>query len=211
MDNATVVPAGPDGGIQVMSTDNGDLVIDMNGYYVVATTIQGQTGLQGAPGVPGVPGPAGPTGATGATGRPGDTGPAGPPGPPGPPGLPAGIFVIPTTLTAHTTNDSSWSVTSAQTGVFGISHLTAAPASCTPNMTIHPGMGESATFTVYQAVLPRGFTGPPGRGRAVMSCTSADGTSACTATANGPVEALSMMYLVPTGGTGSALVEFSCR
>jgi hypothetical protein len=333
VDNAAIVPAGPDGGIQVMSTNSGDLVIDMNGYYVLATTIQGQTGPQGPPGSPGVPGPTGVTGTTGATGEngppgptgavgaigpvgtpgipgpvgaagaigpagtpgipgpvgaagpigsagipgpvgaagaigpagtpgipgpvgaagpigpagipgpvgaagaigpagiagpvgpagpvgavgaigpAGPTGPAGPPGPPGPSGLAGAVpEPIASTLTAHTTDDPSWSVTnSAQAGVLGISHLTVAPASCTPSMTIHPRMGESATFTVYEAVLTAGFTGSPAQGRAVMSCTSADGTSSCTARANGPVEAFSMVYMIPTGGRGSALVEFSCR
>ena len=78
VDNMAVVPAGADGGIQVLSTNNGDLVIDMNGYYVQATTIQGPSGPQGPPGA---------TGLTGATGAASTV--AGPPGPVGPPG-PAG-------------------------------------------------------------------------------------------------------------------------
>jgi hypothetical protein len=81
VDNMAVVPAGADGGIQLLSTDNGDLVIDMNGYYVQATTIQGPSGPQG---------PTGNTGATGATGAAstvaGATGAPGPAGPPGPVG-----------------------------------------------------------------------------------------------------------------------------
>jgi hypothetical protein len=81
VDNMAVVPAGADGGIQLLTTDNGDLVIDMNGYYVQATTIQGPSGPQGPPGAtgaastvpgpagaPGLPGPPGPVGATGAAG-----------------------------------------------------------------------------------------------------------------------------------------------
>ncbi len=50
VDNMAVVPAGADGGIQILTTDNGDLVIDMNGYYVQATTIQGPIGPQGPTG-----------------------------------------------------------------------------------------------------------------------------------------------------------------
>ena len=71
VDNSAIVPAGADGGIQVLATDNCDLVIDMNGYYVQATTVQGPIGPQGPMG------PAGPAGATGATGP---IGPAGAPG-----------------------------------------------------------------------------------------------------------------------------------
>ena len=41
VDNSAIVAAGADGGIQVICTNNGDLVIDMNGYYVQAATIQG--------------------------------------------------------------------------------------------------------------------------------------------------------------------------
>src|SRR6185369_1051441 len=49
VDNPAIVPAGVDGGIQVLSTNNGDLVIDMNGYYVQATTMQGPSGPPGPP------------------------------------------------------------------------------------------------------------------------------------------------------------------
>ena len=52
VDNMAVVPAGADGGIQVLSTNDGDLVIDMNGYYVQAPTIQGPIGPQGPAGKP---------------------------------------------------------------------------------------------------------------------------------------------------------------
>jgi hypothetical protein len=86
VDNSAVVPAGADGGIQVQATNNTDLVIDMNGYYVQATTIQGPAGPQGPPGSDGAngpPGPPGPTGATGSAGAPGAVGPTGPTGPAG--------------------------------------------------------------------------------------------------------------------------------
>jgi len=73
VDNSAVVAAGPDGGIIVQATNNTDLVIDMNGYFIAASA--GPAGAQGAPG------PQGPRGATG---------PAGPAGPPGLPGLSGG-------------------------------------------------------------------------------------------------------------------------
>lgn len=84
VDNSAIVLAGTDGGIQVLATNNTDLVVDMNGYYVQATTIQGPPG----PGGPqGPSGPQGPQGATGPAGPTGATGPAGPQGPTGPQGL----------------------------------------------------------------------------------------------------------------------------
>ncbi len=75
--NSAIVSAGADGGIQVMATHNCDLVIDINGYYVEATTIEGP------PGPPGPQGPKGDTGDTGPQGPIGATGPAGPQGPKG--------------------------------------------------------------------------------------------------------------------------------
>ena len=83
VDNAAIVLAGADGGIQVLTTNNGDLVIDMNGYYVLATTIQGASGPQGSPGSNGGAGPTGATGATGPTGVTGAVGPTGSIGPAG--------------------------------------------------------------------------------------------------------------------------------
>ena len=47
VNNSAIVPAGADGGIQVLSTNDADLVIDMNGYYVQAPTVQGPVGPQG--------------------------------------------------------------------------------------------------------------------------------------------------------------------
>jgi hypothetical protein len=76
VDNAAIVSAGTDGGIQVLSTNATDLVIDMNGYFIQAPAIVGPAG------------PAGPTGATGPQGPAGATGPAGPIGPQGLQGLP---------------------------------------------------------------------------------------------------------------------------
>jgi hypothetical protein len=78
--NSAIVSAGADGGIQVLSTNSGDLVIDMNGYYVQATTMQGAMGPQGpigntgATGAIGLRGPAGNTGAAGTTGAQGPIG-----------------------------------------------------------------------------------------------------------------------------------------
>src|SRR5579862_6568470 len=72
--NSAIVSAGADGGIQVLATNNTDLVIDINGYYVHAAAAQGLSGPQG---------PAGPAGATGATGLRGSIGSAGVAGPAG--------------------------------------------------------------------------------------------------------------------------------
>jgi hypothetical protein len=85
--NSAIVAAGADGGIQVLATNNCDLVIDMNGYFVEAANVQGPSGPQGATGDTGATGPAGPAGAVGPAGPAG--GPAGPAGPTGPAG-PAG-------------------------------------------------------------------------------------------------------------------------
>ncbi len=51
VDNSAVVAAGPDGGIIVQATNDTDLVIDMNGYFIAAAAgPAGPQGLQGRPG-----------------------------------------------------------------------------------------------------------------------------------------------------------------
>ena len=103
VDNSAVVAAGPDGGIQIMASNNADLVIDMNGYYAQAaggpqgpTGPQGPQGAQGPVGLMGATGPAGAigptgnsgqTGAAGAAGAVGQIGPGGATGPAGAAGL----------------------------------------------------------------------------------------------------------------------------
>ena len=77
VDNSAIVTAGPDGGIQVLATDNCDLVIDMNGYFVQATTVQGPRGPQGSIGNTGTTGSIGPRGLIGNTGAAGGIGPRG--------------------------------------------------------------------------------------------------------------------------------------
>jgi hypothetical protein len=83
VDDSAIVQAGADGGIQVLATNNCDLVIDMNGYFVQATAVQGPSGPQGPigktgpTGATGATGPIGPIGSTGATGGSGPRGPIG--------------------------------------------------------------------------------------------------------------------------------------
>ncbi len=91
VDNAAIVAAGSDGGIQVMATNATDLVIDVSGYFIPAPVgpagpagaagLQGPQGPQGSAGAAGAQGPAGANGANGAAGAIGPAGPAysGPP------------------------------------------------------------------------------------------------------------------------------------
>jgi hypothetical protein len=84
VDNSAIVEAGADGGIAVQATDNADLVIDMNGYYIPAAAgPQGSTGPQGPEGSQGPAGPQGPAGVPGTAGLPGPAGPTGATGPAG--------------------------------------------------------------------------------------------------------------------------------
>ena len=85
--NSAIVAAGAGGGIQVLATNNADLVIDMNGYYVQATAVVGPPGPVGATGPEGLPG-------TDST-IPGPTGPTGPPGETGPTGLTGADSTVP--------------------------------------------------------------------------------------------------------------------
>ncbi len=90
--NAVVVGAGTNGSIDVFATNPADVVIDINGYYILASAgVAGPTGATGPAGPTGATGPVGPQGIPGATGT---TGPAGPigttgaTGAGGPPGVP---------------------------------------------------------------------------------------------------------------------------
>jgi len=97
VDNPAIVAGGADGGIQVLSTNNGDLVIDMNGYYVQAPVMQGPVGPQGPSGPQGPIGNSGTTGSAGATGSVGPagaTGGTGATGAGGPTGATGGIGPI---------------------------------------------------------------------------------------------------------------------
>ncbi len=85
VDNAAMVLAGADGGIQVMSTNATDLVIDISGYFIAAPTFgpagpAGAAGPQGLIGPQGAAGAAGSQGPAGSNGSPGALGPAGPAG-----------------------------------------------------------------------------------------------------------------------------------
>ena len=71
--NSVVVSAGTEGSITVFATDETELVLDIDGYFIPAPTA-------------GPAGPAGPTGVTGATGPQGPAGPMGPVGAAGPVG-----------------------------------------------------------------------------------------------------------------------------
>jgi hypothetical protein len=78
---AAIVPGGTtDGGIQVLASNNDDVVIDINGYFVSASTVTGATGATGAAGATGPAGATGASGVTGPTGAIGATGVTGPAG-----------------------------------------------------------------------------------------------------------------------------------
>lgn len=79
--NAAMVMAGtPNGSVSVVVSQNTDLVIDINGYFVAPTGAAGPTGPTGPTGATGATGTMGATGATGGTGSPGPSGATGPAG-----------------------------------------------------------------------------------------------------------------------------------
>ncbi len=100
--NSIMVSAGTGGSIRVFSTDQTDLILDLDGYFIPAPTptpgpagpagAQGPAGPAGPVGLMGPAGPAGATGLPGPAGAAGATGPAGAMGPIGPAGAtgPAG-------------------------------------------------------------------------------------------------------------------------
>ena len=179
VDNSAIVPAGADGGIQLLTTNNGDLVIDMNGYFVQATTIQGppgqqgpvgdtgMTGATGAPstvagpagltGVAGGIGPAGPGGPQGVIGNNGATGTAGPSGPNGAPSTVAGP-VGPTGVAGAVGPAGP----SGPQGVIGNNGATGPAGPSGPNGAASTVAGPVGSTGVAGAVGPAGPSGPSG-------------------------------------------------
>lgn len=194
VDNAAIVTAGADGGIQVMATNNADLVVDLNGYYVRATVVQGPQGPQR-------PGPAGATGATGAAGATGPQGPAGPRGPAGTVSLTSfewnaffsnGNYVG---TPLFFSPEGSESNNGAMSMAFTSSNEMLAPLACTVSalsigaLTTTAGSGgaDLATFTVYH------------NGSATsMTCSASVGTSAGS---KGSRSSISNTFAVAAGDT----------
>jgi hypothetical protein len=181
--NAAVVSASAAGGIQMLATDNADLVIDMNGYYVQATAVVGPRGLPGPVGDTGPTGPTGPTGeastVSGPTGPVGETGPTGPagadstiPGPTGPTGADSTV-AGPTGPTGPTGADSTVPGPTGETGPIG---------------------PTGADSTVAG---PAGPTGPAGEDSTVAGPAGPTGPTGEDSTVAGP-----MGLQGPTGDTG---------
>lgn len=84
--NSVVVSAGVDGKVSVFTTDETELLMDIDGYFIPAPSAgpAGPSGPIGPAGPAGAVGPAGPIGIPGIQGVPGPTGSIGPVGPAGP-------------------------------------------------------------------------------------------------------------------------------
>jgi hypothetical protein len=162
IDNAATIPAGADGGIQVMAVDNCDLVVDMNGYYVPATTIQGPAGPAGSQGPQGPQGQLGPQGNQGPQGNPGTPGAQGSQGATGPTGPPVSFratwSAAPTPAYAKGDTVSytpSGGVASSYINVTG-SNTSTAPNADTGNWSLLAQAGATG------AIGPQGNQGPQG-------------------------------------------------
>ncbi len=226
IDNSAIVSAGTDGGIQVMATNNTNLVIDMNGYFVQASTIQGPagpagptgptgpTGPQGPQGVQGPAGPTGPTGPTGATGATGAQGPAGPTGPTGPTGL-SGFQWVAGFLNAGDTQ--TYYTTPTNPVVGGTSQVTAGsgvvyvPVACTvTSFTVHGfvqagGAADSSTFVVRH-----------NGSNTTMSCTidnvdSVGSIASCSSTNSFSVALNDTLEYAVTQTNGTPFVQYSTQ
>jgi hypothetical protein len=176
VDNPAIVAAGTDGGIQVLSTDSGDLVIDMNGYYVQAPVVQGPSGPSGPMGPQGSVGNSGATGPSGATGASGATGSTGAAGPTGPIGVTGAAGPVGVTGAAGPIGT---------TGAVGPIGVTGAA-------------GSTGPIGVTGAAGPIGTTGPVGP----TGVTGAAGPTGTTGSA-GPTGPIGVTGAVgPAGSTG---------
>lgn len=155
--NSTVVTAGTDGGIQVLATDPADLVIDMNGYYVQAATVQGPAGPQGPVGPQGPPGPPGPVGQLGPQGLRGPTGATGAIGAAGAQGPPVNFRGTWSSTTAYSVGDG---VSFAPGGGVRSSYIAVAA-----NTNVEPDTdvaGSGANWALLAEAGATGVAGPVG-------------------------------------------------
>lgn len=83
--NSVVISAGTDGSVTAFATDETEVIMDIDGYFIPAPTA-GPAGPAGPTGPDGPTGPVGPAGPIGIPGVQGVAGPAGPIGPAGPVG-----------------------------------------------------------------------------------------------------------------------------
>jgi hypothetical protein len=213
VDNSAIVPAGADGGIQVLSTNSADLVIDMNGYYVQAPTIQGPSGPQGpsgntgatgnpgATGATGAMGPAGPSGPIGATGLAGPTGlggatgPAGATGPVGPTG-PSGTIAF---ADFYALMPSDNAATIAAGG--DISFPTNGPSSGAAIARVNPSTFNLSGVGTYQVIFQASISEA---GQLVLTLNGTELTYTVVGRATGTSQ-IAGMYLVTTSSVNSLL------
>jgi hypothetical protein len=195
VDNAAVVPAGADGGIQVQSTNDGDLVIDMNGYYVQATGITGATGAQGPAGpqgpagTQGPSGPQGPQGLTGVQGPLGMQGPMGVTGAIGPQGPPMAFR-------------NAWGNTSAYAAGNTVSENGTSYIALAQNTGVDPATDVSGPGTTWAVLALKGSSGAAATVGVGTVTTGAAGTSA-SVTNSGSSGAAVFDFTIPRGPAGS--------
>ncbi len=205
--NAAIVPAGIDGGIQVLATNNCDLVIDMNGYYIPASIIQGPAGPQGPIGFTGATGATGaastvpgPTGATGATGPSGPIGPIGLTGPAGPTGATGAASMV-----AGPAGATGPIGPTGPAGPTGAASTVAGPAGPTgPAGPIGPS-GSALAFADYYST-GSGASIPPGVDIPFPSTTVESGTGISRLSDQvfqlGPIGVYLIMFQVSVTGAG---------
>ena len=179
--DSAIVSAGADGGIQVLPTNSGDLVIDMNGYFVQAPTVQGPPGPAGPLGPTGDAGAAGPIGATGLTGAVGPAGAAGAIGPAGAAGATGPIGLTGLTGPTGAAGPAGATGPAGAAGPIGLTGLTGAAGPAGAAGAIGPAGAAGATGPIGLT----GLTGPTG--------------AAGSAGATGPIGLTGL-----TGATGAA-------
>jgi hypothetical protein len=209
--DSAIVSAGADGGIQVLPTNSGDLVIDMNGYFVQAPTVQGPPGPAGPLGPTGDAGAAGPIGATGLTGAVGPAGAAGAIGPAGAAGATGPIGLTGLTGPTGAAGPAGATGPAGAAGPIGLTGLTGAAGPAGAAGAIGPAGAAGATGPIGLTGLT-GAAGPAGAAGAIGPAGAAGATGPIGLTgltgptgAAGPAGATGPIGLTGlTGATGAA-------
>ncbi len=232
--NSAIVAAGTGGSITVFASDETDLLLDINGYFIAAPMSQGSAGSQGAAGATGPAGSQGPAGATGpaglqgSAGAPGTPGPIGPIGPVGARGLSgsagaAGVAGAagaagPTVFTASIPTLTSTNA-SQYAGITGLNQTTSNNQATVTSITglscssetltvVRTGAGVTDQTRVYL------YVNGAWDGAHDVACVN-NGTTSCSFTNTAPLQSTDTVYYL-TGfwgspGTGGEYISMTCN
>lgn len=191
--NGVIVKAGTNGAVSVFATDETDLILDIDGYFLAARA--GATGPQGPAGAIGATGEQGPAGAVGLQGIPGVTGAAG-----------KVVFAASFSSVSFGTSFGPLSGLNMSSNATEVPTQTAAGVSCSSVSLTQTSVGRGATSLIIALRKNGAATG-------LSSTVGGDGTNTATSSVSVAPGDLLNLQLNTSGGapTGTTYVTVACQ